>query len=116
MAAHLAAVGRAVAGPSASVGREIEREGLPETTQLPKCAGVSRPDATRYPGPGFKFPRRQGRVMSTETNQEDDGGADDRDRQVFRRLGVMTIVWVILLVVAGLLLLFYGGFLTDLVV
>ena len=116
MATHLAAVGRAVTGPPASVGREIERKGLPETTPLPKCAGVSRPDATRYPGPGFKFPRRQGRVMSTETNQEDDGGADDRDRQVFRRLGIMTIVWVILLVVAGLLLLFYGGFLTDLVV
>jgi len=54
--------------------------------------------------------------MSAETNREGDGGADDRDRQVFRRLGVMTVVWVILLVVAGLLLLFYGGALTDLVV
>ena len=59
--------------------------------------------------------------MSTETSAPEadgngDDGADDRDRQVFRRLGVMTIVWVILLVVAGLLLLFYGGFLTDLVV
>ena len=54
--------------------------------------------------------------MSAETNREGDGGADDRDRQVFRRLGIMTVVWVILLVVAGLLLLFYGGVLTDLVV
>ena len=66
--------------------------------------------------PGFKFARHQGRVMSAETNREGDGGADDRDRQVFRRLGIMTVVWVILLVVAGLLLLFYGGVLTDLVV
>ena len=54
--------------------------------------------------------------MSAETNREGDGGADDRDRQVFRRLGIMTVVWGILLVVAGLLLLFYGGVLTDLVV
>jgi UPF0716 family protein affecting phage T7 exclusion len=56
--------------------------------------------------------------MSTETDRKGDGGADYRDRQVFRRLGIMTVVcvvWVILLVVAGLLL-FYGGFLTDLVV
>jgi hypothetical protein len=58
--------------------------------------------------------------MSTETSApEADGnggdGADDRDRQVFRRLGVMTIVWVILLVVAGLLLLFYGPTLAELV-
>jgi hypothetical protein len=35
---------------------------------------------------------------------------------VFRRLGVMTIVWVILLVAAGLLLLFYGPTLAELVV
>ena len=53
--------------------------------------------------------------MSTETDRKGDGGADGRNRQ-FRRLGIMTVVWVILLVVAGLLLLFYGGFLTDLVV
>ena len=42
--------------------------------------------------------------------------ADDTDRRVFTRLGVMTIVWVILLVVAGLLLLFFGPSLADLVV
>ncbi|PSP45227.1 hypothetical protein BRC63_01755 [Halobacteriales archaeon QH_10_70_21] len=58
--------------------------------------------------------------MSTETSAPEadgngDDGADDRDRQVFRRLGVMTIVWVILLVVAGLLLLFYGPTLAELV-
>jgi len=58
--------------------------------------------------------------MSAETSAPEadgngDGGADDRDRQVFRRLGVMTIVWVILLVVAGLLLLFYGPTLAELV-
>jgi hypothetical protein len=59
--------------------------------------------------------------MSTETSApgadgNGDDGADSRDRQVFRRLGVMTIVWVILLVVAGLLLLFYGPTLAELVV
>jgi hypothetical protein len=42
--------------------------------------------------------------------------ADDTDRRVFTRLGVMTIVWIILLVVAGLLLLFFGPSLADLVV
>ena len=73
-------------------------------------------NATGAVDPEFKFARHQGRAMSTETSQEGDGGADDRDRQVFRRLGIMTVVWVILLVVAGLLLLFYGGALTDLVV
>ena len=30
--------------------------------------------------------------MSTETDRKGDGGADDRDRQVFRRLGIMTVV------------------------
>jgi hypothetical protein len=42
--------------------------------------------------------------------------ADNIDRRVFTRLGVMTIVWIILLVVAGLLLLFFGPSLADLVV
>lgn len=41
---------------------------------------------------------------------------DEVDRRVFTRLGVMTIVWVILLVIAGLLLLFYGPTLAELVV
>jgi hypothetical protein len=42
--------------------------------------------------------------------------ADNIDRRVFTRLGVMTIVWIILLVVAGVLLLFFGPSLADLVV
>jgi hypothetical protein len=42
--------------------------------------------------------------------------ADDTDRRVFTRLGVMTIVWIILLIVAGLLLLFFGPSLAELVV
>lgn len=57
--------------------------------------------------------------MSAETSEPeaDAGGeADDRDRKVFTRLGVMTIVWVILLVIAGLLLLYFGPSLADLVV
>ncbi len=57
--------------------------------------------------------------MSAETgDQEPTAGedTDDRDRRIFTRLGVMTIVWVLLLIVAGLLLLFYGPSLSDLVV
>jgi hypothetical protein len=57
--------------------------------------------------------------MSTETGAPEtdaDDEATDRDRRVFRRLGVMTIVWVLLLVAAGLLLLFYGPALSNLVV
>jgi hypothetical protein len=42
--------------------------------------------------------------------------ADDVDRKVFTRLGVMTIVWIIILIVAGLLLLFFGPSLAELVV
>lgn len=42
--------------------------------------------------------------------------ADNIDRRVFTRLGVMTIVWIILLVVSGVLLLFFGPSLADLVV
>jgi hypothetical protein len=42
--------------------------------------------------------------------------ADDVDRKVFTRLGVMTIVWIIILVVAGLLLLYFGPSLAELVV
>lgn len=68
---------------------------------------------------GFNFPGRQAPGMSAETSEPEsnaDGGADDRDRQVFTRLGVMTIVWVILLIIAGLLLLYFGPSLADIVV
>jgi hypothetical protein len=50
----------------------------------------------------------------SEPNRAD--AADDTDRKVFTRLGVMTIVWIILLIVAGLLLLFFGPSLAELVV
>jgi hypothetical protein len=50
----------------------------------------------------------------SEPNRAD--AADDYDREIFTRLGVMTIVWIVLLVVAGLLLLFFGPTLADLVV
>jgi hypothetical protein len=50
----------------------------------------------------------------SEPNRAD--AADDYDREIFTRLGVMTIVWIVLLVVAGLLLLFFGPSLADLVV
>ena len=38
------------------------------------------------------------------------------DQSVFRRLGVMTIVWILLLVFAGVALVVYGDFLVDLFV
>ena len=38
------------------------------------------------------------------------------DQTVFRRLGVMTIVWIILLVFAGVALVVYGDFLVDIFV
>ena len=38
------------------------------------------------------------------------------DRKIFGRLGIMTIVWVVLLVAAGLALLQFGGVLSELVV
>jgi hypothetical protein len=50
----------------------------------------------------------------SEPNRAD--AADDYDREIFTRLGVMTTVWIVLLVVAGLLLLFFGPTLADLVV
>lgn len=56
--------------------------------------------------------------MSAETGDtEPEPGhePDEQDRRVFTRLGVMTIVWVILLIIAGLLLLFYGPALAELV-
>lgn len=40
----------------------------------------------------------------------------DYDRQVFLRLGIMTLVWIILLVAAGVALVLFGDFLVDLVV
>lgn len=57
--------------------------------------------------------------MSAEPGEPDATGiegAADRDRKVFTRLTVMTIVWVIMLIVAGLLLLYFGPALADLVV
>lgn len=38
------------------------------------------------------------------------------DEEVFRRVGLLTILWVILLVLAGLALIFFGDALFDLVV
>ena len=38
------------------------------------------------------------------------------DQTVFRRLGVMTVVWILLLVFAGVGLVVYGDFLVDLFV
>lgn len=40
---------------------------------------------------------------------------DANDREVFRRVGILTVIWVILLVVAGLALLFFGDQLFQLV-
>lgn len=56
--------------------------------------------------------------MSAETGESDANTGDetdDEDRRVFTRLGIMTIVWVIMLIVAGLLLLYFGPQLADLV-
>ncbi|WP_336134480.1 hypothetical protein [Natronomonas amylolytica] len=38
------------------------------------------------------------------------------DEEVFRRVGYLTILWVILLVIAGLALIFFGDALFDLIV
>lgn len=57
--------------------------------------------------------------MSAETGEPDANTAeetDDQDRKVFTRLGIMTILWVIMLIVAGLLLLYFGPQLADIVV
>lgn len=68
---------------------------------------------------GFNFPERQDPGMSAETGEPDPNAADetdDEDRRVFTRLGIMTIVWVIMLIVAGLLLLYFGPQLAEIVV
>jgi len=68
---------------------------------------------------GFIYPEPLGSVMSAETGDSEPDPAhepDEEDRRVFTRLGIMTIVWVILLIISGLLLLFYGPALADLVV
>jgi len=68
---------------------------------------------------GFNFPERQVSGMSAETGEPDGNtghDADDEDRKVFTRLGIMTIVWVIMLIIAGLLLLYFGPQLADIVV
>lgn len=41
---------------------------------------------------------------------------DTNDKEVFRRVGILTVLWVILLILAGLALLFAGDSLFDLVV
>jgi hypothetical protein len=48
--------------------------------------------------------------MTTNTDSR-----DANDREVFRRVGVLTVLWVILLVLAGLALLFFGDALFELV-
>lgn len=48
------------------------------------------------------------------TTQSD--SRDTNDQEVFRRVGILTALWVILLVLAGLALLFAGDSLFDLVV
>lgn len=68
---------------------------------------------------GFNFPEPQSPGMSAETGEPDATAGeetDDEDRRVFTRLGIMTIVWVIMLIVAGLLLLYFGPQLADIVV
>lgn len=68
---------------------------------------------------GFNFPECQAPGMTAEPGESESNAAqetDDRDREVFTRLGVMTIVWVIVLIIAGLLLLFFGPTLAELVV
>lgn len=37
------------------------------------------------------------------------------DRTVFRRVGIITVLWIILLVIAGLLLLYFGPSLSEIV-
>jgi hypothetical protein len=48
-------------------------------------------------------------------SQETESGAE-YDKEIFGRLGIMTIVWVVLLVAAGVALLQFGGALEQLVV
>jgi hypothetical protein len=48
--------------------------------------------------------------MTTESEAR-----DTNDQQVFRRVGLLTILWVILLVIAGLALIFFGDSLFELV-
>ncbi|QLD86117.1 hypothetical protein HWV23_10390 [Natronomonas halophila] len=48
--------------------------------------------------------------MTTESEPR-----DANDQQVFRRVGILTILWVILLVIAGLALIFFGDSLFELV-
>ncbi|MEF8807208.1 hypothetical protein [Natronomonas sp.] len=41
---------------------------------------------------------------------------DSNDEEVFRRVGLVTLFWVLALVLAGLALIFFGDALFDLVV
>lgn len=41
---------------------------------------------------------------------------DTNDQEVFRRVGILTALWVVLLVLAGLALIFFGDSLFDLVI